>query len=137
MPKAKTGRAVKIVAVVALIAVICVGVYVGLAWPTPIYSQPFSFSGATSQTYSVAIGFPKSQIQVVIELSAASALWNYEIKNSSGDVIGAAMGLATSPGTYASVWLNAAGSCTVTIICVGSLTGTLTVLGRGMPFTTA
>lgn len=137
MPKAKKGRTVKIAAVVALIAVICVGVYLGLAWPGPIYTQPFSFSGATSQTYSVVIGFPKSQVQLVVELSAASAFWGYEIRNSTGDVIGALGGLATSPGTYASVWLNAGGSCTVTITCLGSLTGTFTVLGRGIPFTTA
>jgi hypothetical protein len=137
MPKAKKGRTVKIAAVIVIVVIVCTGVYLGLAWPAPIYSQPFNFSGAATQSYSVSIGFPKSQVQVVVELTAATAAWSFQIKNSTGDLIATMGGLAINPGTYASAWVDAAGSCTVVINCVGSLTGTVTVFGRGIPFVTA
>ena len=135
MPKKKSSTK-KIIIVVALIAIIGVGLYLGLAYPFPVLSQPINISGLSAQTFTVAILFPNTQMQVTIELTSASALWSYVIKDSSGNTVYSQSGLSTSPGSYGSPWLTASGVYNITVTCFGTMTGHLIVTARGPPFVT-
>lgn len=102
MSKRKKSSAKKILLVIALIAVIGVGVYLGLAYPLPVFHQSINISGLSAQTFSVVILIPNTQIQVTIELTSASAIWGYTITDSGGSNVYSQSGLSTSPGFYSS-----------------------------------
>lgn len=76
-------------------------------------------------------------MKVEIELTSASAIWGWEVLDSGGNPVTGQPSLTTTPGTYSSLWFDVPpGLYNVTIACIGTLSGTLTVYARGPPFVT-
>ncbi len=132
----KTGK--KVAIGIIIIVIITAGIYLGLAVPSPVQSTPVSLSGVLSSTdIPGAINWPKSQIQVTITLTSVSAVWGYEIRDASNNLLNASLSIDTSTTTVTTPWLDITGTYTITIICaLGSLEGTVSVYARGFPFIT-
>jgi hypothetical protein len=134
-------KSVKIVLVVALCIIVPTGIWLGLAYPSVVLSQPVNASGfgVAFQTHDVVIGFPKTQMQVVVEVTNLVALGaGVTILNSTGDLVES---LAfSSTGTFATTWFNAAGGYNITVyastIGTATIEGHITVYARGPPFIT-
>jgi hypothetical protein len=123
---------------VVLIVVIGAGIYFGLAYPFPVLSQPISLTGILTQTdIPVAITWPNAQMQLSIHLTSVTAIWGFEIRDASNNYVYGQAGIATSTTTITTPWLDASGSYTIIITCIGDLDGTVTVFARGWPFITA
>ena len=132
----KTGK--KIATGIIIIVIIFAGIYLGLAFPSPVQSTPVNLTGLLSSTdIPGAINWPNSQMQVTITLTSVSAVWGYEIRDAANNVLNASLSIDTSTTTVTTPWLDIAGPYTITIICaLGSLEGTVTVYARGFPFIT-
>ncbi|MFX1319166.1 MAG: hypothetical protein ACFE9D_01550 [Promethearchaeota archaeon] len=123
---------------IILIIVISTGVYFGLAYPFPVQSTPISLTGIiTQEDIPVTISWPNAQMQVSIHLSSVTAIWSYEIRDASNAFVYGEVTIATSTTTITTPWLDASGSYTIIITCIGNLEGTVTVFARGWPFITA
>lgn len=123
---------------IVLIVVISTGLYLGLAYPFPIQSTPITLSGILTQTeIPVIINWPNSQLQVHIQLFSVSAIWSYEIRNSTNNIIDFNLGIDTSTTIVITPWLDSTGIHTIIINCIGNLEGTVTVFARGVPFITS
>ncbi len=133
------GKAVKIAGAIVAVVIISAGIYLGLAYPFPLQSQAVNLSGIISQTdISGVIGWPNSQIQVTISLTSVTAIWGYEIRDASNNLIRAHGSIDTTTTTVTSPWLDLSGSYVITVTCaLGELEGTVTVYARGAPFITA
>ena len=133
----KKSKTKYIIIAVFAIVIISAGIYLGLAAPFPVLSQPVNMTGIiTIETYTAFVTFPNTQMQVIIELTSASAVWGYDVTDSGGNSIASDASLSTTPGTYGTGWLTVSpGTYNITIACVGSLSGTITVIARGAPFT--
>ncbi|MFX1300186.1 MAG: hypothetical protein ACFFAL_07395 [Promethearchaeota archaeon] len=131
----KTGK--KFAIGIIIIVIISAGIYLGLAFPSPVQSTPVSLTGILSSTnIPGAINWPNSQMQVTITLTSVTAVWGYEIRDASDTVLNASLSIDTSTTTITTPWLDITGAYTITIICaLGSLEGTVTVYARGFPFT--
>jgi hypothetical protein len=139
VPKTKSSTK-KIVLVVGLIGAIILGgagVYLFLALPGPVFSTSIDTTGVlVTETYDVTLGFPKSQMQVSLELSSTPLFWAIDVHNSTDHLIYSNI-LSTSPGTYTSIWFNAPpGSYRIEVGWTGTLTVRITVFARGVPFVT-
>ncbi len=122
---------------IVLIVVIGSALYFGLAYPFPVQSTPISLTGILSQTdIPSVISWPNAQIQVTIHLTSVTAIWGFEIRDASNNLVHAQAGIATSTTTVTTPWYDAAGSYTITVTCIGDLEGTVTVFARGWPFIT-
>lgn len=137
MPKTKSSTK-KIVLVVGLIAAIILGgagVYLVLALPGPVLSTSIDTSGIlVIETFNFTIGFPKSQMQVNLELSSTPLFFAIQVFNSTDDAI-LSYGPPTSPGTHGSVWVNVLpGSYRIVVTWTGTLTVRIGVFARGFPF---
>jgi len=132
----KRGR--KIAIAVIIIAIVTVGIYLGLAYPSPVQSTPVSLSGILSSTdIPGAINWPNSQMQVSITLTSVSAVWGYEIRDAADTVHNSSLSIDTSTTTITTPWLDITGPYTITVFCaLGSLEGIVTVYARGIPFVT-
>ncbi len=132
----KTGK--KVAIGIIIIVIISAGIYLGLAFPSPVQSTPVSLSGVLSSTnIPGTINWPNSQMQVTITLTSVTAVWGYEIRDASNAVLNASLSIDTSTTTVTTPWLDVSGSYTITIVCaLGSLEGTVTVYARGFPFLT-
>ncbi len=139
-PKKKSSKKRTIIIVVVFIIIIVVGVYLGLAAPFPIFSTSINISAIIAfESHTVNIGFPNTQMQVEIELTSASAFWGWQVYDSGGNPVTnfGDSGITTTPGTFTSSWFDLPpGLYNVTIGCIGTLSGTLTVYARGPPFVT-
>ena len=66
-------RSLKVVLAVALCLIPIIGIYMVLSQPSLVYSQPFlvmSLYGEPNQeTHQVGIGWPNTQMQVVVEVT--------------------------------------------------------------------
>ena len=123
---------------IILIVVISTGVYFGLAYPFPVQSTPISLTGIfTQEDIPVTIMWPNAQMQVSIHLSSVTAIWGYEIRDASNSFVYGLASIDTSTTTIITPWLDASGSYTIIITCIGDLEGTVTVFARGWPFITA
>ena len=132
-------KTVKIVLVVALIIIVPTGIWLGLAAPSPVLSAPVNASGfgVAFSTYDVVVGLPKTQMQVVVEVTNIVALsGGVSILNATGDLV-ESLAFSTT-GTFATPWFNAAGGYNITVyastIGTASIEGHLTVYARGPPF---
>ena len=139
MPKTKSSTK-KIVLVLGLVAAVILGgagVYLALALPGPVFSTSIDTSGLlVAETYNVTLGFPKSQMQVSLELSSTPLIWGIQVFNSTDDLIYSNVP-STSPGTYTSIWFNAPpGPYRIVVGWSGTLTVRITVFARGPPFVT-
>ena len=76
-------------------------------------------------------------MQVQIELTSVSAIWAYDIRDASDAIWAANAGISTATTTETTPWLDASGTYTITIACIGSLEGSVIVFARGVPFITA
>jgi hypothetical protein len=130
---------VKIILVVALIIIVPTGVWLGLAAPGVVLSAPVNASGfgVAFSTFDVVVGWPKTQMQVVMEVTDIVALGGgVTILNSTGDLV-ESLSFSTT-GTFATLWFNAAGGYNITVyastIGTASIEGQLTVYARGPPF---
>ncbi|MHA2427722.1 MAG: hypothetical protein ACXADB_06840 [Candidatus Hermodarchaeia archaeon] len=124
---------------IVFIAMVSVGIYFGLAYPFPVQSTPISLTGIlTQEDIPGIIIWPNSQIQVTIHLTSVTAIWGFEIRDAADNPIpgGTQVGIATSTTTVTTPWLDATGSYTIIITCIGDLEGTVTVVARGWPFIT-
>lgn len=120
---------------IVLIVVIGAGIFLGLAYPFPVQTTPVSLTGIlTQEDIPTVIGWPNSQMQVIIQLSTVSAIWSWEIRDASDTYLVGAVGISTS--TVTTPWYEASGSYTIRITCIGTLEGTVTVVARGFPFIT-
>ncbi len=118
--------------------VISAGIYFGLAYPFPVLSQSVSLTGILSQTeISVVITWPNAQMKLIITLTSATAIWGFEIRDASNNYVHGQAGISTSTYTIETPWLDASGSYTIFITCIGDLDGMVTVFARGWPFITA
>ncbi|MFX0167823.1 MAG: hypothetical protein ACFE89_08935 [Candidatus Hodarchaeota archaeon] len=132
----KTAR--NAIIVVIVIVVISTGIYLGLAYPFPVYSQPVELTGILSETdFDVNIGWPNTQMRIQITLTSVSAIWGYEVRDSTDTYIIGNASISTSTTTITSPWFDASGIYTITVVCIGSLEGTVTIYARGTPFITA
>jgi hypothetical protein len=123
---------------IVLIVVIGVSLYLGLAYPLPVQSTPISLTGIITQdTIPVTISWPNTQMQVSFQLTSVSAIWGYEIRDAADNPINWNLTISTSTITFTTPWLDASGSYTIIITCLGNLEGSVTVLARGWPFITA
>ncbi|MFX1508865.1 MAG: hypothetical protein ACFFBR_01030 [Promethearchaeota archaeon] len=123
---------------IVLIVVISAGIYFGLAYPFPVLSQSVSLTGILSQTeISVVITWPNAQMKLIITLTSATAIWGFEIRDASNNYVHGQAGISTSTYTIETPWLDASGSYTIFITCIGDLDGMVTVFARGWPFITA
>lgn len=86
---------------------------------------------------TVTIAWPNTQMQVSIQLTSVSAIWSYEIRDVSNAYVYGEASISTSTTTKTTPWLDASGSYTITITCVGNMEGSVTVFARGWPFITA
>ncbi len=73
-------------------------------------------------------------MQVSIQLTSVSAIWGYEIRDAADNPIDFDLSISISNTTVTTTWLDATGSCTIIITCIGNLEGTVTVFARGWPF---
>ena len=122
---------------IILIVVIGASLYFGLAYPFPVYSENIELTGILTQTdIPVVISWPNMQMQVVIHLSSVSAIWGYEIRDADNNWVTGQAGIATSTTTVMTPWLDASGTYTIIITCIGNLEGTVTIYARGWPFIT-
>jgi hypothetical protein len=120
---------------IVLIMVIGVSVYFGLAYPFPVQSTPISLTGIiTQEEIPVTISWPNTQMQVVFQLTSVSAIWGYEIRDAADNPINYNLTISTSTTTFTTPWLDATGSYTIIITCIGNLEGSVTVFARGWPF---
>ena len=132
-------KTVKIVLVVALIIIVPTGIWLGLAAPSAVLSAPVNASGlgVAFSTFELVVGLPKTQMQVVMEVTNIVALaGGVSIYNATGDLV---QSLAfSSTGTFATPWFNVAGGYNITVFAstIGTATieGHLTVYARGPPF---
>ncbi|MFX1539168.1 MAG: hypothetical protein ACFFBX_00105 [Promethearchaeota archaeon] len=133
------GKAAKIAGAIVAIVIISAGIYLGLAYPFPIQSQAINLSGIISQTdITGVVGWPNSQIQVTITLTSVTAIWGYEIRDASNNLIDGLGSIDITTTRVDSPWLDLSGSYTITVTCaLGELEGTVTVYARGVPFITA
>lgn len=123
---------------IVVIVIASVSIYFGLAYPFPVQSTPVSLTGVlTQEDVPVTINWPNAQMQVSIQLTSASAIWGFEIRDASNTPIFANASISVSSTTSTTPWLDATGSYTIIITCIGDLEGTVTVLARGWPFITA
>lgn len=123
---------------IILIVVISAGLYFGLAYPFPVQSTPISLTGIiTQEDIPVTITWPNAQMQVSIHLTTVTAIWGYEIRDASNGFVNGLVSIDTSTTTITTPWLDASGSYTIIITCIGDLEGTVTVFARGWPFITA
>ena len=123
---------------IIIIVIISAGIYLGLAFPSPVHSTPVSLTGFLSSTnIPGAINWPNSQMQVTITLTSVTAVWGYEIRDAADTVLNASLSIDTATTTVTTPWLDITGTYTITIFCaLGSLEGTVTVYARGFPFIT-
>ncbi|MFW9831422.1 MAG: hypothetical protein ACFFD8_06575 [Candidatus Thorarchaeota archaeon] len=132
-------KSLKIVLVVALIIIVPTGIWLGLAYPSAVLSQPVNASGlgVASSTFELVVGFPKTQMQVVVEVTDIVALGaGVTILNATGHLV-ESLAFSTT-GTFATIWFNAAGGYNITVyastIGIATIVGQLTVYARGPPF---
>ncbi|MFX1577218.1 MAG: hypothetical protein ACFFCF_08580 [Promethearchaeota archaeon] len=124
-------------AAIAIVIIVIAGVsiYFGLAYPFPVQSTAISLTGIiTQETIPVTISWPNTQMQVSIQLTSVSAIWGYEIRDAADNPIDFDLSISISNTTVTTTWLDATGSCTIIITCIGNLEGTVTVFARGWPF---
>ena len=122
---------------IVLIVVISVSLYFGLAYPFPVYSENIELTGILTQTdIPVVITWPNMQMQVSIHLSSVSAIWGYEIRDADNNWVTGNASISISTTTITSPWLDASGTYTIIITCIGNLEGTVTIYARGWPFIT-
>jgi hypothetical protein len=129
----------KIILAVALIVIVPTGIYLGLALPGPVLSSDVNASGlfVAWQEYDVIIGFPKTQMQVIVEVTDIVALGGgISIYDSNGDLVESIAFSGT--GTFGTSWINAVGGYNVTVyastIGTASIEGHITIYARGYPF---
>jgi len=120
---------------IILIIVIGTGIYFGLAYPFPVQSTPVNLTGILTQTdIPVVINWPNAQMQVSIHLTSVTAIWGFEIRDASNTFVDGDLSIATSTTTITTPWLDASGTYTIIITCIGDLEGAVTVFARGWPF---
>lgn len=132
-------KTLKIIIAAAIIVLVPTGIYLGLALPSTVLSSPVNASGlfVAYQEYDVYIGFPKTQMQVVVEVTTLVALGGgISIINSTGGLVDSITFSGT--GTFGTSWINAVGGFNVTVYAstlgTATIEGHITVYARGYPF---
>ena len=136
-------RSLKVALVVAVCLLPITGFYVVLSQPSLLYSQPFQvislYGDPEHETHEVVIGWPFTQMQVVIEVTLAYGfewpmLLNHVDIYDSANLHILQIGIS-GPGNYTSGWIYAQGVYNITITGAGypygGIEGQLTVYARG------
>jgi hypothetical protein len=130
----KKGQMKKIIAVVAIIAIVA-GAYLVLTYPSVIKEKSDTVSGLAKQAVTFTVGFPKSSIKIVVTVQG-TGLYSVDLYNSTGKVVWSISltSVPSSATTTESAWLPASGNYNVTIGYWASMNYTVEVLAKGAPF---
>ena len=122
-----------LVGVIIVLAVV-VG-YLAAAYPTTIYQHDIILTlGYTTQDIPFSVNWPKSQVQVTLNIHQSFALWNVTIYDSQNHVIWTHTGGATGQIIISSDWQPMSGNGKVTVRTLGNFNVTVTIETKGQPW---
>ena len=123
-----------ILVAVVIVLVVIVG-YLAAAYPTTIYQDDIILTlGYTEQGIPFSANWPKSQVQVTLNIHQSFALWNVTIHDSQNHVIWTHTGGATGQIVISSDWQSMSGSGKVGVRTVGNFNATVTIETKGQPW---
>lgn len=121
---------------VGLIIVLAVALaYLSAAYPTTIYQDDINLTlGYTEQDIPFSANWPKSQVQVTLNIHQSFALWNVTIHDAQNHVIWTHTGGTTGQIIISSDWQPMSGSGKVRVRTLGNFNATVTVETKGQPW---